>query len=320
MPGEERGRNEIQVGGGYSGLEGAFFNGVYSTRNFLGRGQIVSAALQVGGRSNRYQSVVPGALVPEPALPVRLQHLPAGPGLRGEPAQHQSRRRPRPGAPGRSLGQLQPRLSTIETCRRRRSWSPPRARRTATSITTENKISSITPVYGFSTVNNPYRPSGGKALTVSFQVAGGPLGGDTSFLKPIVRVHELQAGLPQEFPGASRRGRLGARVAGRRAWSAPRTSRACRATSDSGSAGTRSARECSRHGRSPRCDTWSWTKTGNIIDVLGDPRYHRVGRPGHVGRYPGAHRGRRRPVLPVPVRVRGSLNEQADLAFFFDVG
>ena len=40
LAGEERGRNEIQIGGGYSGLEGAFFSGVYSTRNFLGRGQI----------------------------------------------------------------------------------------------------------------------------------------------------------------------------------------------------------------------------------------------------------------------------------------
>ena len=53
--GEEQGRNEIQIGGGYSGLDGAFFNGVYSTRNFMGRGQIVSAALQIGGRASRYQ-------------------------------------------------------------------------------------------------------------------------------------------------------------------------------------------------------------------------------------------------------------------------
>ena len=44
VPIEEQGRNEIQVGGGYSGLDGAFFNGVYSTRNFLGRGQVLSAA------------------------------------------------------------------------------------------------------------------------------------------------------------------------------------------------------------------------------------------------------------------------------------
>ena len=41
------------VGGGYSGLDGAFFNGIYSTRNFLGRGQVVSAAVQVGKHCNK---------------------------------------------------------------------------------------------------------------------------------------------------------------------------------------------------------------------------------------------------------------------------
>ncbi len=55
VKGEEKGRNEIQVGGGYSGLEGAFFAGSYSTRNFLGRGEIFQLSLQVGGRSNLYQ-------------------------------------------------------------------------------------------------------------------------------------------------------------------------------------------------------------------------------------------------------------------------
>jgi outer membrane protein insertion porin family len=51
---EEQGRNEIQVGGGYSGTDGAFFTGFYSTRNFLGRGQILTVSLQIGGRTNRY--------------------------------------------------------------------------------------------------------------------------------------------------------------------------------------------------------------------------------------------------------------------------
>src|SRR4029079_2656613 len=54
VPGQEKGRNEIQIGGGNSGIYGAFFQGFYSTRNFLGRGQVLSASIQVGGRSNRY--------------------------------------------------------------------------------------------------------------------------------------------------------------------------------------------------------------------------------------------------------------------------
>ena len=74
--GEEQGRNEIQVGGGYSGVDGAFFNGVYSTRNFLGRGQIVSA--RVAGRRplEPLPDLVPGAVVPQQALHLRVQPLP----------------------------------------------------------------------------------------------------------------------------------------------------------------------------------------------------------------------------------------------------
>ena len=51
IEGSEQGRNEVQVGGGFSGVEGAFFQGSYSTRNFLGRGEILSASVQVGGVS-----------------------------------------------------------------------------------------------------------------------------------------------------------------------------------------------------------------------------------------------------------------------------
>ena len=73
--GLEQGRNEIQIGGGYSGLDGAFFNGVYSTRNFLGRGQTVATAIQIGGRSTasprqaRRNSASPpsGPLIPRAA-------------------------------------------------------------------------------------------------------------------------------------------------------------------------------------------------------------------------------------------------------------
>ena len=55
MAGAEKGRNEIQIGGGYSGADGAFFTGLYSTKNFLGRGQVVSLSLQLGGAANLYQ-------------------------------------------------------------------------------------------------------------------------------------------------------------------------------------------------------------------------------------------------------------------------
>ncbi|MFN7965449.1 MAG: outer membrane protein assembly factor BamA [Acidobacteriota bacterium] len=51
--GEEQSRNEIQVGGGYSELDGGFFLASYSTRNFLGRGDTLNLSAQVGGRASR---------------------------------------------------------------------------------------------------------------------------------------------------------------------------------------------------------------------------------------------------------------------------
>jgi outer membrane protein insertion porin family len=53
-------------------------------------------------------------------------------------------------------------------------------------VTNDTKISSVTPVFNHSTINNPYRPSAGKSFTGSLTIAGGPLGGESSFLKPIV--------------------------------------------------------------------------------------------------------------------------------------
>ena len=51
----EAGRNQIQFGGGYSGLEGAFVNFAFSTSNFWGQGQTLSLQVQTGGYNETYQ-------------------------------------------------------------------------------------------------------------------------------------------------------------------------------------------------------------------------------------------------------------------------
>ena len=50
----ETGRNQIQFGGGYSGIEGAFVNLMFSTSNFWGQGQRLSFMVQTGGRNDNY--------------------------------------------------------------------------------------------------------------------------------------------------------------------------------------------------------------------------------------------------------------------------
>ena len=205
MIGEEQGRNEIQVGGGYSGLDGAFFNGVYSTRNFLGRGQIVSTALQIGGRSNRYQ-----LSFQEPWFMGRPYLL--GVSLFRRDTDFGSTLRSTSSGGGIIVGKRVKRNSRINL-----GYNYEQVESTQFSLgqeifDAESDISSLTPIYSFSTINNPYRPTRGTSFTISTQVAGGPLGGNTSYFRPLVnftayrrafgRTHfavHAEAGIVREF-------------------------------------------------------------------------------------------------------------------------
>lgn len=213
--GIEQGRNEIQVGGGYSGLDGTFFNGIYSTRNFLGRGQVVSAAVQVGGRSNRYQLTFQ-----EPWF-LGHPYLLGGSLFRRDARFGTSFSTSSQGFGiifGRRLGRASrlnigynwEKLSSSQSVFGAAGQGQP------TVFQASNEISSLTPFYVFNTVNNPYRPSRGTQINLSFQIAGGPLGGNTNFLKPIFRFTHyrrawgrnilalhVQAGMIREWRGGS---------------------------------------------------------------------------------------------------------------------
>ena len=180
VQGTEQGRNEIQVGGGYSGLDGVFFNGVYSTRNFLGRGQVLSLALQVGGRSNRYQiSWQEPWFLGRPylfGLSIFRRETEFGNDLNSTSSGF-----------GVLLGKRLTRNSRLNIGYNFESVSSQSFSFDVDTgtLTTDIDVSSITPVWSFSTINNPYRPTQGASINLSMQIAGGPLGGDTSYLKPV---------------------------------------------------------------------------------------------------------------------------------------
>jgi outer membrane protein assembly factor BamA len=54
IKGTETSRNEIQFGAGYSALDGVFGQFNFQTRNFLGRGEILGLAAQIGKVSSYY--------------------------------------------------------------------------------------------------------------------------------------------------------------------------------------------------------------------------------------------------------------------------
>ncbi len=200
MSGEDKGRNEIQVGGGYSGLDGAFFSGVYSTRNFLGRGQILSASATIGGRANRYQ-----LSFQEPWFLNRPYTL--GFSLFRRDVDFGATLRSSSKGGGVVFGkQLRPFMSFQLSYRYESVTSSSSALAFANSqslsssiFTANNKISSITPTFSYNKVNNPYRPSSGSQFGFSFQIAGGPLGGDTNYLKPVLRYTTYRRPIKHSF-------------------------------------------------------------------------------------------------------------------------
>jgi outer membrane protein insertion porin family len=190
VPIEEQGRNQIQVGGGYSGVDGAFFTGMYSTRNFLGRGQIFSLSLQIGGRSSRYvlSFVEPWFLNRPYTLGVSLfsRDTDYGNSLKSS---------------GEGFGiVLGKNVGLYSTARLNYNYE--KVTSTGFSVAESlavSKISSITPSYTFNRVNNPYRGSRGWRFEGQIQVAGGPLGGNTSFLKPVINYTGYRPAIKKTF-------------------------------------------------------------------------------------------------------------------------
>lgn len=192
MPILEKGRNEIQVGGGYSGFDGAFFTGVYSTRNFLGRGQTLSLSVQVGGRSNRYS-----ISFQEPWFLNKPYTVGASIFLRDVDYGGSFKSTSKGGGLilAKRLGnftnlRLAYQYENVESTSVLRD--PITGEILSGTATASNTISSITPIFTWNLVNNPYRPTGGQMISLSLQIAGGPLAGDTSFLKPIVQYTRYQ--------------------------------------------------------------------------------------------------------------------------------
>ncbi len=188
--GEEKGRNEIQVGGGYSGLDGAFFTGYYSTRNFLGKGEVVSLSAQIGGQSNYYsfQFLEPWFLNRPYSLGFSLYRsaVDYGGGLESG---------------GRGAGvRLGRQFGFFTYAELSYDWA--RVETTGFSLNgtkATTRISSITPVYRYNRINNPYRPTRGWSGEVKSQFAGGFLGGDTSFYRPIARYVGLRKAKGRTF-------------------------------------------------------------------------------------------------------------------------
>jgi outer membrane protein assembly factor BamA len=175
VQGTESSRNEIQVGGGVSGLDGGFFQGSYSTRNFLGRGEVFSAFLQTGQRGSRY-----ALNFTEPWFLGRPWSL--GFSLFRRQAVYTGYRREGQGGSvnfGRLLGAFS-RFDVAYTLEDITFVPTSLAFGTRSSTTTTSSVLSL---YTFDTRNNFFRPTHGLRSQSSVEYAGGFLGGDNDFVK-----------------------------------------------------------------------------------------------------------------------------------------
>lgn len=189
---EEQGKNEIQVGGGYSGLEGFFFSGSYSTRNFLGRGEILSAFLQAGGRSNRYQ-----LSFREPWFLGKPYQLGASI-FRRDTQFAQNETRTGTGGSiviGRQLGNFSD-IQLLYSFERVNFLSDTQLTDFSTNVDTSTSslrrrstttIGSLTPSFTYDKVDSPFRPTRGTIFSFSTQMAGSAYGGDNNFIKPLAQ-------------------------------------------------------------------------------------------------------------------------------------
>ncbi len=181
---EEKGRNEIQVGGGYSGTAGFFFAGSYSTRNFLGRGEILGVSMQVGGSSNRYtlsftepyflgKPITAGFSIFRRDVDFAQNANQSGRGLSL--------------ILGRRLGDftLLQGVYSFETVNF--TEAQPAFDSQGSQNQAHTRVGSLTPIFSYDRINNPFRPTAGMAFSVSSQIAGRYLGGDNSYTKPLIR-------------------------------------------------------------------------------------------------------------------------------------
>jgi len=188
VKGIDTNRNEIQFGAGYSQLDGVFGQFQFSTRNFLGRGDTIGVQFQRGGRSNFFDLsfVEPWFLDKRMSIGASifnrtLEYLDVDQRARGVNA-----------SIGLGLGlfdgislfygftDTKSRYEVYPAPPPPGSGIPP-----AAYADFVGKTSAIAPGYRYDSRNDPFDPIRGRRFNLATTIAGGPLGGDFAFIKPV---------------------------------------------------------------------------------------------------------------------------------------
>jgi outer membrane protein insertion porin family len=191
VKGTDTNRNEVQFGAGYSQLDGLFGQFQFNTRNFLGRGDSLGLQFQRGSRTNfldlsfsepyflDQRMSIGGAIYNRQLTYLDVDQRTKGVNL----------------SLGRGLGifdVVSLFYGYTDTTSRYQVFPPPPPPGGGTPPTAfsdfAGRTSSFTPGYRYDSRNDPFDPSRGHRVGFSVAVAGGPLGGDFSYVKPAANI------------------------------------------------------------------------------------------------------------------------------------
>ena len=195
---QEQNRNQVQFGAGASQYEGLFGQVSYTTSNFLGRGESLTLSGQKGARSSVYQISFSEPYVFDRPITAgadlfsrKIDYL-TGANVIG----YSEVRSGVNLTAGRALFQFSRAFLTygyevIDTAVGKELLED-LDEEAAVGVPVFNPFldpgrhveSRVTPSFVHNTVDNPFTPRQGRRLTLSLPVAGGLLGGTTSYIKP----------------------------------------------------------------------------------------------------------------------------------------
>ena len=196
VKGTEAGQTEVQFGGGYSELDGFFVQSALRTRNFLGRGETVGVSIQTG----RYRDIfdvsyyMPWVKDRPQNFGVQLFNRETDFDLLAD-QRYRSKEAGGVISFGRQfrrweLVQLAYSNMDIESYQSQTFYffENPEEQEDTMSDTIEQAFqfnrSSITATYQYDSHNSRLEPTQGKRLIASLEYAGGPLSGESFFIRP----------------------------------------------------------------------------------------------------------------------------------------
>jgi len=189
IKGEEADRTELQFGGGFSEFDGFFGQFSMRTTNFLGRGETMGISVQVGRLRSLFdvEYTVPWFLDRPQSIGVRLfdQEIDTEVLTGIDFDQKFSGGTITYGRNLRAFQSVNFAYSFINVDDTRTFIGFD-----GELVTSTNKFvnSSLRPFWVYNTLDSRFEPFRGLRLTGSLEIAGGALGGDTEFLKPVVGV------------------------------------------------------------------------------------------------------------------------------------